>query len=1114
MSKIQSNYNLLISKLDAFIRKFYFNKLIRGLLYSIGLIILTFILIAVLEYFFYFPGYIRKGLLYSFLGLSGIVFIFGVLYPLLQIVKLGKVINHHQAAEIVGTHFTDVKDRLLNVLQLKEQSIDSSSKALIEASINQKAESLKPVPFSKAVNLGRNKKYIKYALIPLAALVVILFAAPNIIRDSTDRLIRNNEEFARPAPFEFTLLTDDLEAIQNENLVVDVAVNGDAIPKDAYVRFNNFSYKLNQKNPAEFSYQFANVQKDMTFFFEADGFRSDDYQLKVIPKPSIIGFDVALDYPAYTGKKDERLSNTGDVVVPYGSKIDWNFKAKNTEDVKLGFRDTLMLASRKSDLDFGFGKRFYRDDNYTVYVSNDKIKNGDSISYTINIIPDLFPSISAQEVKDTTDKNLVYFLGEASDDYGVKNLNFKWRIKGQSLYSSLPIDYKGSSKNVKYTHFWDLTDIGLVAGDEVFYHFEVWDNDGIKGSKVSKTPEMTFKLPSKRELEEKTDEQNKEIKKDLKETIKEVKDLQEEVKDMKERVLQKKEMNWEDKKAIENMVKKHQKMQNQIENIQKDFQESLKQEQEYKEFSQSVQEKKEKLSEMMEELMTDEMKELMEKMEEMLEELSQEDAMEELEDMELTDEMLEQELDRMLELMKQLEFEQKMSETIEKLEELAEKQEDLAEETEQNESGNLDEQEKKQEELNEEFEEVKEELEKLEEMGQELSEPQSMEEMMEQSEDVEQEMQDASEQLEQNQQNSSKSKQQSAADKMQQMANSMQQQMQEMQQEQMEEDMKAIRQLLENLVALSIDQERVMDEIVETNINNPKYKKLVQEQHKIRDDSQMVEDSIVALSKRIFQIETFVTKELADIKKNMGNALESLEDRKVAAGSVNQQFIMTSFNNLALMFNESLEQMQQQMSSGMPGSQNCNKPGGSGKPGMSGLRKAQEEMNKQLQSMMEQMKKGEKPGQGQPGEGGQPMSKEIAKMAQKQAAIRDAMQKMNQQDNKDGKGSLGDLEKLAEEMEKTEEDIVNKQLTRQMMARQQEILTNLLKAEEAERQREMSEEREAETAQEKEKVIPPEIEEYLKKREAEVELYKTVPPALKPFYRDLVERYFNEISFK
>ena len=83
-----------------------------------------------------------------------------------------------------------------------------------------------------------------------------------------------------------------------------------------------------------------------------------------------------------------------------------------------------------------------------------------------------------------------------------------------------------------------------------------------------------------------------------------------------------------------------------------------------------------------------------------------------------------------------------------------------------------------------------------------------------------------------------------------------------------------------------------------------------------------------------------------------------------------------------------------------------------------------------------------------------------------------------------------------------------------MLKRQQDILTRLLEAENAQRQREMDDKATStKPPNKKTRKMPPSIEEYLKKREAEIELYKTVPPSLKPYYRDLVEKYFKTISF-
>ena len=78
--------------------------------------------------------------------------------------------------------------------------------------------------------------------------------------------------------------------------------------------------------------------------------------------------------------------------------------------------------------------------------------------------------------------------------------------------------------------------------------------------------------------------------------------------------------------------------------------------------------------------------------------------------------------------------------------------------------------------------------------------------------------------------------------------------------------------------------------------------------------------------------------------------------------------------------------------------------------------------------------------------------------------------------------------------------------------RQQEILTRLLEAEDALREREIDPQRKSNTAQEISRELPPALEEYLKKRQAEVDLWKTVPADLKPYYRNLVKEYLEGLE--
>ncbi|HMP28979.1 MAG TPA: DUF4175 domain-containing protein, partial [Saprospiraceae bacterium] len=138
-----SNYELLLSKLDQFIRKYYVNQLLRGGLYFIGAVVGAFILINILENNFYFDKNIRKVLFYTFIGLTALLSYKWIIDPLLKYFHLGSTLSHEQAALIIGDHFVDVKDKLLNILQLKKMANEQDHSALILASINQKTDKIK-----------------------------------------------------------------------------------------------------------------------------------------------------------------------------------------------------------------------------------------------------------------------------------------------------------------------------------------------------------------------------------------------------------------------------------------------------------------------------------------------------------------------------------------------------------------------------------------------------------------------------------------------------------------------------------------------------------------------------------------------------------------------------------------------------------------------------------------------------------------------------------------------------------------------------------------------------------------------------------------------------------
>ena len=242
-----NQYEQLIARLDAFIRRFYTNKLIRGVLLFLAAALAYYLLVSLGEYYFYFPSWVRFSLLGIFISVGGFALVWLIIIPLLQTQKLGKVISHEKAAQIIGNHFPDVQDKLLNVLQLRSKVGDSRESQLLLASIEQKTKELSPIPFQSAVNYSKNKKYLKYILPPVLAGLFILLASPDVLIQSSKRLLSPSKTFIPPAPFEITLKTKNLRVAQFEDIEVIAGTQGKSAPDQMYMLYNGQEDGLSQR---------------------------------------------------------------------------------------------------------------------------------------------------------------------------------------------------------------------------------------------------------------------------------------------------------------------------------------------------------------------------------------------------------------------------------------------------------------------------------------------------------------------------------------------------------------------------------------------------------------------------------------------------------------------------------------------------------------------------------------------------------------------------------------------------------------------------------------------------------------------------------------------------
>jgi hypothetical protein len=1109
---------MLKENIIRFKKKYYLNDLLKGSITAGAVLLSSFYFVNILEYLGNFDSLTRGILFYLFVISSLYALYRWVFTPLFYFFQEKSQFSDIEAAKRIGELFPDVKDKLVNTLQLQQLKSESGNSDLIAASIAQREQLVGNIEFTRAIDFGENKKYAHYLVIPLIAIAITLLLAPQLFTETTPRLINYDKKYEPKAPFSFIVANDQLSAFKNDDFELKLKFEGSAIPQTAQIiTADGRKIKMSAAGNGEFSYIFKKLQNKVNFRFESSGFYSDGYQIQVFTRPSLKSFNVNLEYPAYIKKRNERLENTGNLIIPEGTNIKWLFSTLETDGLSLLFdtdSNTINVPVNKQNT-FEYNKVARKSETYQVLLSNPYSTNKDIIEYFLNVIPDEYPTVSLNKYEDTVLYDYLIIGGNIGDDHGVTALNMKYRIINDSLgrdpiFKTQRLNFNPELINQSYFYNLKLADLQLRQGDRLEYYVEVWDNDGVNGRKSTKTNLYSFSLPSRDEFKKELAKNTESTESQMEETLSKAKEINQELKELQDKLKGKRKLDWNEKQTMQKLIEKNEKLKEEIKKLQ-DMNQMLNQKQDkFKTNNEEIAKKAEQLQKLMDELLDEETKRLYEQLQQLMEQnFINQDMQQVLDKIQLKEKDIEKELERALELFKKLKFDKKAEEIAKDLEELAKQQKDLAEETAESKKEKLDEMQQKQEALNKKFEEVKESLEELEEINNSMQNQKDLQNFDQQQKQIGKEQENTKENLEQKNQKKASESQKKMSEKMKEMAEQMRQMQQSMEMQEMAENYDDLRKILENLIKISFDQEDLMLEFQKIKRIDPKYVKLSQQQLKIRDDAKIIEDSLVSLSKRVFQIESFVTREVSEMNLQMDESMDAIRKRTPEIAASRQQFAMTSMNNLALLLNDILKQMQQQMSQAMSGKQMSEKKGGS--PKLSDLQK-------QLNNRIEELKKS--------GKTGRELSEELAKLAAEQEMIRNALKQgmdkgKGQKGEKEGQGSMdgnngdgGDgYKELLDKMEKTEEDLVNKKITQETLERQKEIMTRLLESEKAQRERELDEQRESRTAeQRKNQNTPNEFNEYLKVKEMQIELLKTIPTSLNPYYKKQVNEYFKRIK--
>ena len=950
----------------------------------------------------------------------------------------------------------------------------------------------------------------------------------------TQRLLSFWQSYEQPNPYRYTVFPGDTTVEQGAEFTANIGFDGET-PEDLILYFktdieseyrsrllSQLASPINASFTAQYVAPSLELNNALSYYLSMDGFRSPLYRVDVQNRPRFLDLLAVLTPPRYTGLPTDTLRYPFAQLNGYqGTQLELLTKLnKPVEDLQL-FR----IDQDRLPIDSSFFSTLgYLPADTLFRITSLQLEQADTlrlnlkdtsglqssrseagiIQFVLNAAIDAPPQVSllepAQDLSEVAPSTLP-ILYRASDDHGLGQARLRYVLQRPFTESestqNIPLGQARQDAIESYT--WSLEELALRPKDELLFWIEVRDNDGFNGPKWGKSEERLLRIPSLTEFFDDIGEQEDEVSSDMEDISESFEAIQERYDEFKENLIDQPEGNYEQQVQLESLQEEQREIEERIKELNEKF-EAIKEELSEKNLlSEETLKAYEELEQLMKEIDDPAFREALEQLRENLQQMNPEQMRQALEDVEFNEERYKERLERSIELFKQLKLTSDLEKLARSYEELAKEEAERNEqagETEQTEEGSEQESTQESDQKTEQQKQaLQEELDRLQEQNESLSEqttPKNEQSIQELQEFSKEKLEEIKERLQQESQPNLKQDFEELAQKT-------REQMQMMGQQQMNVNIAALQYILQSLLNLSLEQEKLVTATQETENQSQAYVDMARQQQRIEQVFNSLADSLYELSTEIPQFANRINEQKAQTLERIQSSLTQMIERQQNRASLASRQSFGGLNELSYELANLMDQLQ-----------NSQSGSGSGSGGMSmqqmmekmqQMGEQQQQMNQQIQDMINDMQ-GERLTQDQ--------SQRLEQLSRQQNAIRKQLQEMQQNGGLEAGDELGSqLERMIEYMEETINDLRGGVVDPILIERQQNILTRMLQAEDALQERDEEEQREGTSAQDPlNRTTPPMSLEELEQRIRQ----RLNDPNFTPFapdYQRLIQQYFE-----
>ncbi len=1137
---------LLRRRLQQTLRRITLAELAAGALVAVAGISLLWLACIAVEAGLWLATPARTALLWALVAASAGLILYYVALPALRHLGVFRPLSERAVARRIGRRYTDIDDRLVNLLELAEGRRSHAPDAFVDQAIRMLGRAIEPVRFEDIERFERPRRLSRFASAPAAGILLFFALAPRPFADALHRLVSPGAYFAPPGPFQLVVEPGDMEVVSGDSAALVVRVVGEQRPRVVTVALNTVGEKearevtLHADSAGAFRYSVPAVRQDLRYRAAAGPVETDWFDVVVIQRPVLRGLDATLEPPRYTGLPAVRQeSNNGHISALPGStvRLEVGFGGENVEAAFVRFDDgtEAPLAIEGNQARGAFTVR--KPGAYQVYLRNAHgIANAEPVRYAIGLQTDAAPTIALLEPEpaaDLTETLTARLRARINDDYGFSKAALFYRL-AESEYGAPsdvftgftlgPLDPRRLDQELGFA--WDIgktTPLDPVPGDVIEYFVQVWDNDAVGGFKSAKSPVYRLTLPSLAEQYERLSEEQSAAEDLVEDLLRDAQGVKEDFDALKQDLRSKQEGNWENERRLQQLQEKQQAMENQVEALSEKMERMAEAMRENNLVSPETLEAFQELQRVVEEISSPELKEALRQLQEAMQQLDLPKLQQSMEQFEFNEQQYQQRLERTLELLKKARLQQDLDAAARQIEELARQEKRMAEETgkllgEEPPQGapepqnaaprpgdeppgaaqrpTAEELAREQERAREAFEALMKEMEEVRRQSEEMrsgpkNQMQQLQQQMERRQ-MPQQMQQNADQLKQNQLEKAQQGQQSMEQQLRQMQQAVEQAKQQMQQKSKQMNKDGLRRALDNVLTLSQQQEALRRQVEALAADAPQLRPHAQRQVELAQDLRVVSDTLQRLAREMPEMNREVQRYAGEAGREMEAATTALAERLTAQAEGNQKAAMMHLNELALLLSDLLNQMM----NGQSGE------GASMEEMMQQLQQMagqQQQLNEQIQQMLNDM---------QGNRLTTDMQARMQQLSQQQEAIRRQLKQLGRDPAARGK-LMGDLNKIAEQMEETIEELQRQNADRRTVERQQQILTRLLEAQRAMQERGEDQKRQSRTGGAVNRQSPGALPPAERAEKLRRDLLKALESGYSQDYQELIKRYFE-----